>query len=128
MRTQEILPWDWLATKSLRRQECTKDLEFFLLFNMRFYRNKGNLLFLAILFLLMLSWKSNQATDPFSNLNYDKVVAYDFNGEHEMQLVYNGKIFAEVYKKTILSSEQINYIDNVLADTSTYGAQTAACF
>jgi hypothetical protein len=96
---------------------------------MTFIKGNATFLFFAVLFFLLLSLKGGkESTDPFSKLNYDKVIAYDFNGEHEMQLVSNGKITAEVYKKTILSSSQIIYIDNVLADTITYGGQIAACF
>lgn len=47
-------------------------------------------------------------SNPFDTLNYDKVIAYDYNGSPEMQIVVNGQVLAKkerIFKQTELTKK-----------------------
>ncbi|MCB9195304.1 MAG: hypothetical protein H6598_03685 [Flavobacteriales bacterium] len=69
-----------------------------------------------------------------NNIVYDKVVAYDFYGNHERYPIFLDGIFnydnyrGNVYDQKALSQDQVNFITHHLSEKSTYGGETAACF
>lgn len=72
---------------------------------------------------------SKSFLNPYDTLTFDKVIAYDYDGAGEYQIVEQGKLFIDNIKnKTELTREQIGKINKFLGDTSTYGGSTAACF
>ena len=70
--------------------------------------------------------------EPFDTLEFDKVIAYDYQGEEEAfpsVIGRNGKFIPIIEKQAALNEKQIDYlIDVILTSDSTYGAGTAACF
>ncbi len=77
------------------------------------------------------SKQSKTISNPFDSLNYDNVVAYDYNGSPEMQIVINGQLLSlkgRIYKQKELSTKQIRKLNKILGDSNTYGGSTAACF
>lgn len=76
--------------------------------------------------------KSNKNNGiPFDNLDYDKIIAYDFQGDEEM---YNdiidkkGKFIPIIEKQQFLTQKQADKILSVLTKKSSYGESSAACF
>lgn len=70
-------------------------------------------------------------SNPFETLKYDKVVAYDYNGSPEMQIVIDGNVLPlkdRIFKKKELANTQIDELNKTLGDTKSYGETTAACF
>ncbi len=68
---------------------------------------------------------------PFGKMDYDKVIAYNFAGSEEpYPNVINGrgKFVPVVLKQQYLTQEQADKILATLANNSTYGGATAACF
>lgn len=68
---------------------------------------------------------------PFSTLNYDKIIAYDFKGDEEMYdapIDEQGNFIPILEKQQFLSQEQADKILKVLAKKSSYGEASAACF
>jgi hypothetical protein len=68
---------------------------------------------------------------PFDNLDYDKLIAYDFEGSEEPYSAVidsKGKFVPVILQQQYLSQEQADKILATLTNTSTYGALTAACF
>lgn len=67
--------------------------------------------------------------DPFKKLQYDRVVAYEYDGEAGVEIIdEHGKLAKFVYTTTQLTAAQIKNINRILTDTATYGGETAACF
>lgn len=69
---------------------------------------------------------------PFKNLQFNKVVAYDFDGDEEKYptvIDEKTKVFNPVVlKQKELNNLQIENIISFLTDSKTYGDGTAACF
>ncbi len=69
---------------------------------------------------------------PFNTLEFDKVIAYDFDGDEETfpsAIGRNGSFIPIIEKQAALTEKQINYlIENILTSDATYGGGTAACF
>lgn len=68
---------------------------------------------------------------PFDKLNYDKLVAYDFEGSEEPYpavIDKQGKFVPVILRQQCLSQEQADKILSTLTKKSTYGEATAACF
>ncbi len=76
--------------------------------------------------------KSNQSNGiPFSTLDYDKIIAYDFKGDEEMYdapINEQGNFIPIIEKQQFLSQEQADKILKALAKKSSYGEASAACF
>jgi hypothetical protein len=66
--------------------------------------------------------------NPFLALNADRVVAYEFDGRHEQQLVYNGKVLPIYTKSMVLRKSQIDSLEQIITDTATYNGVKYACF
>jgi len=68
---------------------------------------------------------------PFDKLNYDKVIAYDFEGSEEPYpgvIDEKGKFVPVVLGQQFLSQKQADKILSTLASRSSFGEATAACF
>lgn len=74
------------------------------------------------------------ATDPFININYDKVIIYRITGEtnqdkKSLSIVKNKKLNKKIIKQSIkLNKTEIAHLFDVISDTNTYGGSTPACF
>jgi hypothetical protein len=69
--------------------------------------------------------------NPFENLDYDKVVAFDYEGgkfEKEYNIINNGKLASSVHNMKELTLEQSKDFIAFIGDSSTYGAGMASCF
>lgn len=68
---------------------------------------------------------------PFDKLNYDKIIAYDFQGSEEPYpnvIDKHRKFVPVIIAQKALSQIQADKILSTLAKKSTYGEGTAACF
>lgn len=68
---------------------------------------------------------------PFSTLDYEKIIAYDFRGDEEMYdapIDKQGNFIPIIEKQQFLSQEQADNILKALAKKSSYGEASAACF
>lgn len=68
---------------------------------------------------------------PFDKLQYDKVIAYDYEGSEEPYpavIDNKGRFVPVVLAQQYLTQEQADQILSTLAKKSTYGEGTAACF
>lgn len=68
---------------------------------------------------------------PFDKLNYDKIIAYDFQGSEEPYpnvIDKHGKFVPVITAQKALSQIQADKILSALSKKSTYGEGTAACF
>ncbi len=83
-------------------------------------------------FLLAISFafqnSAKKYINPFLGLKYDKVIAYDYNGQGGRIIINNGNLSSAIKKVHTLTNNQINKINQVLGDTSTYGGSTFSCF
>ncbi|MDQ8005488.1 MAG: hypothetical protein REI64_11865 [Pedobacter sp.] len=68
---------------------------------------------------------------PFGKLNYNKVIAYDFEGSGEPYpsiIDTKGRFVPVVVKQMALTQRQIDVLLSTLAKKSSYGENTAFCF
>lgn len=68
---------------------------------------------------------------PFSTLDYDKIIAYDFRGDEELYdapVDEQGNFIPIIEKQQFLSQEQADNILKALAKKNSYGEASAACF
>lgn len=67
---------------------------------------------------------------PFNSLQFNKVIAYDFEGNEEpySSIIKNGDYVPVILKQQHLDKQQIVLFLNTLTDTTTYGETTFACF
>ncbi|WP_426277196.1 hypothetical protein ACN9MN_17730 [Chryseobacterium sp. S-02] len=68
---------------------------------------------------------------PFSKLDYDKIIAYDYKGDEKMYsaaIDRNGKFIPIIEKQKFLTQNQADKILSVLSKKSSYGEASAACF
>ena len=72
--------------------------------------------------------KVQSLKNPFDNLRYDKVVAYDYNGYAGREIVKDGKLIEYIYKQKELTGKQVKNFNWITGDTTSYGGKTAACF
>ncbi|MDN4012606.1 hypothetical protein QX233_09060 [Chryseobacterium gambrini] len=76
--------------------------------------------------------ETNQSSGiPFSTLDYDKIIAYDFKGDEELYdapINEQGNFIPIIEKQQFLSQEQADKILTALAKKSSYGEASAACF
>lgn len=75
--------------------------------------------------------KSNTTALPFQNLKYNKVIAYDYEGNEEpfgSIISRDGHFVPVVLKQKSLNQKQVEQLIKILTDKKTYGEGTAACF
>lgn len=69
--------------------------------------------------------------DPFGHLQYDKIIAYDFEGQEESimnPIDEKGRFVSVILKQQVLTQLQADNILQHLSDVKTYGGTSAACF
>lgn len=68
--------------------------------------------------------------EPFNELAFDKVVAYDFESDRDSGagIIEDEKFAARVYKQQALTQEQVDSLLRILTEKATYGGTYAACF
>ncbi|MCP9752833.1 hypothetical protein, partial [Ferruginibacter sp. HRS2-29] len=73
---------------------------------------------------------NKKAGAPFNTMDYDKVIAYDFDGGRDDIAVIDekGKFVPVITKQQFLTRQQADKITAALSSNSTYGDGTAACF
>ena len=65
----------------------------------------------------------------FASLNYDRVVAYDYNGEGDVEIIDNkGRLAPKIKKQINLTRPQVIKLTNIFCSKSSYGGDIAACF
>jgi hypothetical protein len=68
---------------------------------------------------------------PFDTLDFNKVIAYEFEGSEEPYpsvINENGKFVPVIAKQNALTQNEVNELTQLLCSSSTYGQSTAACF
>jgi len=69
---------------------------------------------------------------PFGEIGFDKVIAYDFEGNYEpYPAVYrktSQSFVPVVLRQNFLSQKEVDHAISFLSDSATYGETTAACF
>ena len=69
------------------------------------------------------------SNNVFANVIYDKVVAYSYDGEGDIEIIdEKGKLANKIKKQVELSKAQTIKLTNTLCNKSTYGGDIAACF
>ena len=69
------------------------------------------------------------ANNVFVAVDYDKVVAYKYDGEGDIEIIdEKGKLANKIKKQVELSNKQTIRLTNILCSKSTYGGDIAACF
>lgn len=77
---------------------------------------------------LLGKYKHLQNYNPYKNLPYDSIVAYDFMGDGDRSIVYKNKLEKSAKNPRKLSEQQTEKLIATVTDTATYGNGTAACF
>lgn len=75
--------------------------------------------------------KTTSKAIPFRNLTYNKVIAYDYEGNEEpfgSIATKEGRFVPVVLRQKSLNQKQAEQIITILTDKNTYGEGTAACF
>jgi len=86
---------------------------------------KKIIIFLFIAIPILTFGQSN----PFKKLKYDKVVAYEYQGEGRLLIENCLKNEIEKINKTItLTKEQTDRLENILTSEKGYGNSTMSCF
>lgn len=69
------------------------------------------------------------SNNVFASLAYDKAVAYNYDGEGEVEIINNkGKLAPKIKKQINLTRPQVIKLTNIFCSKSTYGGGIAACF
>lgn len=74
---------------------------------------------------------NKKAKQPFKYLNYNKVIAYEYQGfvgERVFEIVENYKPASTIKKQSGLNQEQVNNLTALLGTNSTYREGYANCF
>lgn len=78
------------------------------------------------------SLNTERYIDPFKNIPFNKVIAYDFDGKQEKYTTIidnkTKRFNPIVLRQKELNKEQIENVVSFLTDSKTYGEGTAACF
>ena len=72
-----------------------------------------------------------KATQPFNKLDYNKVIAYDYEGgkgEGVINIITEGKLVSTVKQQKELTQQQVDDLTYFLGANSTYGGGKAFCF
>lgn len=89
---------------------------------------KYYILFISLL-ISFLSFSQQNKVQTFGKIKFDKITAYNFEGDGENILDEKRQLQKKMIKKERnLSSTQINYLHTNLKDTKNFGGIYAACF
>ncbi|MCE2961567.1 MAG: hypothetical protein ACK5UE_13145 [Chitinophagales bacterium] len=79
----------------------------------------------------ILAPKGKNIYTPFDKLTYNKIIAYDYEGSHQVTMEKE-KFYSItsklVYNQKSLNQNQVNFIVYELTNKKNYGNATAACF
>ena len=82
-----------------------------------------------ILTFILLPFAQVGQSNPFAELIYDKVVAYEYQGEGGLEIEACLKDEKEKISNTIeLNNLQVEELEEILTSDKSYGTTTAACF
>ncbi len=82
-----------------------------------------------ILILLQIPFMLVGQSNPFNSLEYDKVMAYEYQGEGGLQIEACLKDDNEKISNTIeLTNSQVEELEAILTSDKSYGTTTASCF
>jgi hypothetical protein len=63
-----------------------------------------------------------ESIDPFSTIDFDKVIAYDFAGDTDIPLLdSNNQLTKNVIKQVVLDTIQLNEFKKIIMDSTTFG-------
>ena len=69
------------------------------------------------------------SNNVFATVDYNKVVAYSYDGEGDIEIIdKKGKFANKIKKQVEISKAQTIKLTNTLCNKSTYGGDIAACF
>ena len=73
---------------------------------------------------------NRKANKPFNKLDYNKVIAYNYDskGEGIIYIITDCKLAPTVKQQKELTQEQVDSLTNYLGQSSTYGGNRAFCF
>lgn len=75
------------------------------------------------------SREKTNSGNVFTTLDYDKVVAYNYDGEGDIEIIDNkGHLAKKIKKQILLNRAQTTKLTNIFCAKSTYGGDVAACF
>jgi len=76
-----------------------------------------------------ISGDEPNAGNVFASLDYDTAVAYNYDGEMDIEIIdRNGNLAQKIKKQVILKRPQVTKLTNIFCSKSTYGGPVAACF
>jgi hypothetical protein len=94
--------------------------------------------FISLLTVFVMSCNDNgqnqndtkaNSNNVFAAVDYDKVVAYSYDGEAGIEIIDDkGKLAKKIKKQVRLTKTQTTRLTNTLCDRSIYGGDIAACF
>jgi hypothetical protein len=89
-------------------------------------------IFLALAFLTCCKEKQQEKPIPgnvFTSVDYDKVIAYSYEGRPMEQIINkDGRLSQSIKKQAELNKVQTTRLTNIFCKESTYGDDRAACF
>ena len=66
------------------------------------------------------------SNNVFTTLEYDKAIAYNYDGEGDIEIIdNNGKLASKIKKKITLTKPQVIKLTNIFCSKSTYGGDVA---
>ncbi|MBW8522843.1 hypothetical protein K0U91_15135 [Chryseobacterium chendengshani] len=87
---------------------------------------------LITIIVVIISTSLFSQNKPFTNLVFDQVIIYDFEGGKGSESMYiigdNGKLSKNVKKQVVLDQKTIKILNTKLESKLSYGAGTASCF
>jgi hypothetical protein len=71
-----------------------------------------------------------EENDSEDTVKYDKVIAYEFEGDGGKNIVSGSKLItkSKILLEKVLTNEEVTTLVSILNNTETYGGITAACF
>lgn len=69
--------------------------------------------------------------NPFSNLDYNKVIAYDFDGGkgyNVLSIANENTVTNTVKNQKSLTQNQVNHLISIISNKKSFGGSTGACF
>ena len=94
---------------------------------LNFFKNSIRLLIISNLLTVPLFCQAQQ--NPFLALQYDSIVAYEFQGEGARMIKYClEKESSRIYNSKRVSKKSISALEAVITSNDSYGQMTASCF
>ncbi len=79
--------------------------------------------------LFLISVLTYSQSNPFDELKFDKVIAYEYQGERALLIERClDKEKEKIHKEITLTQKQINKLERILTSEKSYGNTTMSCF